>query len=139
MDTMKRIGYRIGINSLTMPAIITAGARFSVRSTWSNAGITPAYNLWNVMVQLRRSNGKVVWQGKSRLNMQKLLPTRSGGIDKPVSIGDTFRLKRDVAAGRYLVSLEVLDPRHYYVPMRLANYHRSVVGSYPLGKITIRK
>jgi len=137
IDTMKHIGYRFNIDSLTMPSSISPGSSFSVSSTWSNAGITPAYNPWNVMVQLRNSSGTIVWQGKSNLDLQKLLPTNTTGTDNPVSATDAFTLPVGIPAGQYTVSIQVVDPTQYYTPLQLANYNRSANGSYDLGSISV--
>jgi hypothetical protein len=132
-------GYRFILNRMIISSPMQSGTRFTVTTIWSNVNVTPAYNLWNVMVQLRNSSGTVAWQGKSALDLQTLLPTTSQtrGIDTPLTLADSFNLPDSISTGSYTVSVQILDPSNYYDPLRLAIQGRNSDGSYSLGKVTI--
>ncbi len=137
MLNYKISGYRFVLNSLTLPSQIESGGQITVVTKWSNFNVTPAYNPWNIMLQLRNAAGSVVWQGKSRLDLQTLLPTtnQSTGIDTPITVSDSFTLPNNIPNSIYSVSLQVVDPYNYYFPLKLAIQGRSQDGSYPLGTI----
>ena len=113
-----------------MPSRLAAGSQFAVVSNWSNVGVTPAYNPWDVTLQLRSASGATVWSGTSKLDLEHFLPGTQ-------STTDTFTLGH-VAPGRYRVVLVVLDPKHYYGPLALAVTHRAFDGSYPIGSVVVR-
>src|SRR5207244_5840477 len=108
--------------SVTFTSQITANTEFTFIIKWSNTNVTTAYNPWNVMIQLKNSSGTIVWQGKSSLDLQTLLPTtdKTTGIDNSVTITDRFKLPSTIPTGNYAVSIQILDPDHYYEPLRLA-------------------
>ncbi len=124
-------GYRFVPNHLAMPSRLSSGSQFAVVSNWSNVGVTPAYNPWDVIIQLRNRIGSIVWSGTSKLDLEHFLPGTQ-------SITDTFTLGA-VAPGRYRVVLVVLDPKHYYGPLGLAIRHRSFDGSYTIGSVDVRR
>lgn len=136
----KTLGYRYQLNSISLPAQIARGASFSVASSWSNVGVAPIYERWDVMVQLRnRSTGAVVWQAKSAFDLRNLLPTkdRSTGVDTPVDVGDTFQLPATVPVDTYDLVVVVVDPASYYKPLSLAISGRRADGSYALGQVSV--
>lgn len=137
MLNYKISGYRFVLNSLTLPSQIESGGQITVLTKWSNLNVTPAYNPWNIMLQLRNAAGSVIWQGKSRLDLQTLLPTtnQSTGVDTPITVPDSFTLPNNIPDGIYSVSLQIVDPSNYYLPLKLAIQGRAQDGSYPLGTI----
>ena len=124
-------GYRFVPDHLAMPSRLSAGSQFALVSNWSNVGVTPAYNPWDVTLQLRSARGTTVWSGTSKLDLEHFLPGTQ-------SITDTFTLGH-VAPGRYRVVLVVLDPQHYYSPLALAVAQRAFDGSYPIGSVVVRR
>ncbi len=134
MQNYKTSGYRFILDSLTIPSQIAAGGEFTVIAQWSNVNVTPAYNPWNIMVQLR---GGGVWQGKSHLDLQTLLPTNTSGRDTPRAVTDTFHLPTTVPDGSYAVAIQIVDPDNYYAPLNLAIQGRQTDGSYILGTVHV--
>ncbi len=137
MRNYKTSGYRFVLDSLTIPSQIGAGGGFTVIAKWSNVNVTPAYNPWNVMLQLRSGSGAVVWQGQSQLDLQTLLPTNTSGRDTPRTVTDTLHLPTTVPNGSYTVAIQIVDPDHYYAPLNLAIQGRQTDGSYILGTVRV--
>ncbi len=129
-------GYRFVLDNLTLPSTITAGGGFTVTSKWSNVNVAPTYIPWNVMVQLR-NNATIVWQGKSSLDLRKLLPTTNNSVDTPLQVTDSFNLPSSVPNGTYTVTVQIVDPNTYYHPLNLAIQGKQSDGSYLLGSITV--
>lgn len=129
----KESGYRFVLNSLTLgPAV--AGAPLSVRASWSNVGVGPAYLPWNATVELRDSRtDAVVFAGRTSVDLATMLPTG----DRPVEVRDAFALPATIPPGGYDVHLRVTSPRNYPGPMRLAIEGREQDGSYRLGGVTV--
>ena len=93
-----RSGYRFVLEHLAMPSRLLAEAEFAVVSNWSNVGATPAYNPWNVTIQLRSMNGSVVWSGTSKLDVERFLPGKKTVTDTHPRPGSPWPLSR--RAGR---------------------------------------
>ena len=89
------------------------------------------------MVQLRSDSGAVVWQSKSQLDLQTLLPTNTSGTDTPRTVTDTFHLPATVPDGSYWIAIQIVDPDNYYAPLSLAIEGRQADGSYILGTVAI--
>ena len=83
----KNTGFRFAINSISIPQRIPPGGKFLLTTNWKNEGVTPTYEKWQVVYQLRnQKNGKVLWEGISSVDLEKLLPT-NGDLK---NITDTF-------------------------------------------------
>ncbi|HEX6288949.1 MAG TPA: DUF4832 domain-containing protein [Herpetosiphonaceae bacterium] len=129
----KRSGYRIQLNALSYPAVVTTGQRFSIDSQWSNVGVTPLYEQYAVTFQLHQQGTRaLVWTGVSHLNLERLLPTT-----QPQPVSDPLMMSDAIPAGQYELNLVVRDPTWYRPPLTLANTGRDSVGRYPLGTITV--
>jgi hypothetical protein len=127
-------GYRFALTRVTMPASVPRGAEFTVSSSWTNRGVTPAYEHWIVKFQLQSpTTGAAVWTGSSKLDLRTLTPT---GLSSH-GVTDTFAVPTSVRAGTYAVSVVITSTTGYLRPLRLAILHRQGDGSYPLG-ITVR-
>jgi hypothetical protein len=139
MEANKASGYRFVLQSVELPASIRPGAAFDIRSAWSNLGVTPAYNAWDVTFDLRQlSTGESVWEDTSQIDLQTLLPTspeRSGQNSQVTS--DTFTLPASVPPGEYELGLTVRDPGGYYAPLALAIEGRGTDGRYGLGSVAV--
>jgi hypothetical protein len=136
-NIMQHAGYRVQLDNVSLPSQLVPNTSFSVTTQWSNVNVTPLYNPWNIMIQLKDSSGNVVWQGKSAFDLQTLLPTNSSGTDVPVSVTDTFTLPGTIASGTYTVAVQIVDPANYYTPLNLADSGRLSDGSYNLGQLTV--
>jgi hypothetical protein len=133
-------GYRFQLNSLVLPERLSPGGQFTLTTTWSNIGLTPAYTPWTLQLQFRDvSTGNVVWQGPSTFDFQAFLPTRDPltGHDAPATRAEVLTLADSVPAGAYAVFALAVDPSAYYQPLRLANVGRQDDGSYALGLVEV--
>ena len=135
----KTSGYRFVLDSLTIPSQIEAGEGLTVITKWSNVNVTPAYNPWNIMVQLRSDSGDVVWQCKSQLDLQTLLPTNTSGTDTPRIVTDTCHLPTTIPDGSYRIAIQIVDSDNYYAPLNLAIEERQADGSYILGLVHVSR
>ncbi len=132
-------GSRFVLNRVTLPSRIAANSPFLMTTVWSNMNGAPAYTSWNVMLRLATSAGNIVWQGKSRLDLQKLFPTTNAitHTNTPIEFTESFTLPHTLAAGNYTLSMQVVDPNNYYEPLHLAIQGRANDGSYMLGRVSI--
>ncbi len=140
-ETRKLAGYRLRLESLTVPNTMAAGSWVTVTSLWANDGSAPAYADWNVLLQLRDpETGSIAWQGRSSLDLRTLLPTTDPAVNAfvPVTIAESYPLDASLSPGAYEVTLTVLDPDGYYPSMALAMQGRGDDGSYRLGSIVVR-
>lgn len=134
-QAIKMSGYRIELNALSILGVLEAGEPVTVATSWSNSGVTPAYDEWDVTFQLRnRRTGATVHAGRSTLDLRALLPT--GGV--PVSMVDSFVVPAKVKPGSYDVAVLVRDPSEYLAPLRLAVEGRAEDGSYVVGTVRVR-
>ena len=135
MHANKTAGYRLSLDSLTLPETVAADQDVVFETLWENVGVAPPYRAWQVLFQLRDLNtGAVVWQDRSGLDLRTLLPT--GGT--PVTQRDTFKLPSALLSGIYGVALQIVDPRAHGDPLRIAIAGRQADGSYPIGQVTVQ-
>ncbi len=139
-QTFETTGYRFVLDSITVPSRIATSTPLLVTTAWSNTNVTPAYSPWNVMLRVTNSTGVIVWQGKSRLDLQKLVPTTNSitHTNTPIEFVDRFMLPHTLSVGTYTLSLQVVDPDHYYEPLHLAIQGRASDGGYNLGTVSIK-
>jgi Domain of unknown function (DUF4832)/Beta-galactosidase len=129
----KHSGYRFVLNSLTYPATVTNNALLTISSQWSNVGITPAYEPFMVVFELRpKGQTTVLWSGLSRLDLEHFLPTTN-----PQTITDRLYLPDRLPPGQYTLSLVVRDPTEYRAPLSLAIAGADASGRYLLGDLII--
>lgn len=130
----KSSGYRFVLNKLTFPDTVTTGTPFTISAQWSNVGVTPAYEPYVVLFELRQEGQPwVVWSGISQLNLEQFLPTTT-----PQMVNDTFKLPTWLKAGNYTLKLIVHDRWSYRPPLALAISGASSTGRYSLGTITVQ-
>lgn len=110
-------GYRFNI----LTGTIKTGAAGSITVVLNNFGITPTYENWNIVYQLKNSTGTQVWTGTSTTNLKLLQP---GAL----TITDQFNIPN----GSYTLTVKITDPTGYRQPMPLAQGNRNADGSYTL-------
>ncbi|GAC1394139.1 MAG: DUF4832 domain-containing protein [Ktedonobacteraceae bacterium] len=139
-QTFALSGYRFVLDHVTLPSRITMNTPFLVTTAWSNVNVTPAYTPWNIMLRLADSAGNIVWQGKSKLDLQKLVPTTNQitHTNTPIEFTEQFMWPSTLSAGKYTLSIQIVDPDHYYDPLHLAIQGRAIDGSYMLGRVSIK-
>jgi hypothetical protein len=146
----RALGYRFQLGELSLPAQLTPGASFTVASAWRNAGIAPAYEDWDVMLQLRTPGSRAVaWEGKLDINLRTLLPGasatlagESGTPPEPDQLeaqanSSTLRIEKPLAPGTYDLTIMVRDPDGYRAPLALAIEGRLEDGGYRLGSVAV--
>lgn len=134
MQLSKDSGYRLVVNNVTAPVQITPGVNFTISSQWSNIGVAPLYEPWNVMWQLRDPiTSAIIWQSQSSLNLQSFLPTNG----TPQLITDTYQVPANFVAKTYTLSLQIVDSTNYRRPLAIAAQGQLSDGSYPLGSIVV--
>ncbi len=112
----KASGYRLQVKS---GSVTNTGNGLIVALNWSNSGIAPVYENWDVWFELRDSS-KVVWSGKSSFHPKLFLPGSQ-------IITDSFPPPSKNNLSLHLV---VRDPTGYRKPLPLANKNRASDGSY---------
>lgn len=116
-EGFKRAGYRLQIKD----GSITTGTNGKITVTWQNVGITPTYENWDVVYELR-SGSTVVWSGASKFKPKLFLPGSQ-------TVTDTYTM---IPTGDYTLHVKVIDPSGYRQPLPLANTGRAIDGSYKL-------
>jgi hypothetical protein len=133
----KLAGYRFQLDQATGDQLIYTDAPFTLTSTWENTGVTPAYEPWVVVYQLRRTCGQsqsVSWQGASALDLRRLLPTNG----QTQTVTDTFKLKRPLPPGDYQLTIVIEDPKMFYhTPLTLASSGQQSDGSYAVATVKV--
>lgn len=135
VEVGKASGYRFALKQATVVATFSAAEQITVESLWVNEGVAPSYDKWDVYYQLRdRSTGQVVWEMRSGLNLNTLLPTAQSG---PITVRDTAQLPRVLNQGSYDFTVIVRDPAAYRAPLALAITGAQGDGSYQLTTIDV--
>ena len=132
----KTAGYRLVLERTQLPQTLAPARSFTIESTWSNLGVAPVYEAWQVMFQLRAGSNPV-WQGESGLDLTQLQPAGSG-IPPRVQT-DSFSLPASVPAGTYDLVVTVNDPIRIRRPLALAIQGRRSDGSYVLGGVSVSR
>jgi len=93
-----------------------------------NAGIAPAYDPWNVTLNIVGPSGNIVVSKILSLNLETLMPTSTPHVMKPKTIG----LPDNLPNGAYSVRLIISDPNNYMDPMPIVGSTANSDGSYTL-------
>jgi hypothetical protein len=125
----KACGYRLQIKSGSISSVISTDSSFAVMLNWSNIGIAPTYENWNVEFELRNEK-TVVQKWVSAFSPKLFLPGTK-------SVTDHFQLSPSTAAGNYSLYIIIRDPNGYRQPLPLANTNMLNDGSYLISKLNI--
>lgn len=124
----KRCGYRIKITTGEAPTVITRASPFTIKCSWQNIGVTPAYNNWTVQYELQDGSSNVVWTGTSSRVLKLFLPSGSAS-----ETTDILTVPGSVSAGTYKLVVRVKDPVDYRRDMKLAiTQPQNADGSYTI-------
>ena len=104
----KASGYRLIIEGGSMATSITTGTAFPITLNWKNVGLSPTYENWDIVFELKNSGGTTVWSGKSAFQLRLFLPQTNA-----TARTDNFTVPTSVAAGTYSLILYVKDPANY--------------------------
>jgi hypothetical protein len=143
---LRRLGYRLVLKELQHPARAKTGEKLAVAMKWQNVGSAPCYKPYRVAYRLTGENG-VSRAFVSGVTVNHWLP---GSIelftdeffkepqDLPpgdiVSVSDSIAVPGDLPAGKYTLSVAVVDESSAPV-VRLAINGRAEDGWYPISKV----
>jgi major membrane immunogen (membrane-anchored lipoprotein) len=128
----KAAGYRHVVEGGSMSTSITTGSPFPITLNWKNVGITPTYDNWDIVFELKNSGGATVWSGTSALKLKLFLPQTNATPQT-----DNFTVPTSVPAGTYTLNLVVKDPTGFRQPLPLAITGRKADGSYTLRSVSV--
>ena len=123
----KAAGHRLTVDGGNISSNLRAGQAMTIALNWKNTGISPTYDNWNVVYELRNSSNSVVWTGTSAFKPRLFLPATTS-----TAKSDNFTLPGSIAAGTYKLVVIVKDPKNYRQPYPLAINGRGTDGSYTL-------
>jgi Domain of unknown function (DUF4832) len=137
----KIAGFRYVLRTVNYGDSLVIGQHNNFKSVWSNIGVAPTYNDWNVNFRLLDDTGKIIWEKVSVLSLRSLLPTFSflTKQDVPVDVNDDFMLPSTLLPGSYSLEMIILDAQNYYSPLKIAIMGRKVNGAYSIGKLQLIK
>lgn len=121
----KASGYRLVLEGGTMATSIATGSPFSITLNWRNVGISPTYDDWDIIYELKNSGGTTVWSGTSAFELRLFLPQTTA-----TARTDNFTVPTSVPAGTYSLIMYVRDPVNYRQPLPLAITGRRSDGGY---------
>jgi Domain of unknown function (DUF4832)/Secretion system C-terminal sorting domain/PKD domain len=123
----KASGYRLILEGGSMATSITTGTPFALTLNWKNIGLSPTYENWDIVYELKNSGGTTVWSGTSAFELRLFLPQTNATVRT-----DNFTVPTSVAAGTYSLVMYVRDPTGYRQPLPLAITGRRSDGGYVL-------
>lgn len=83
MNSPKKTGFRFVLEKAAVPDTWVLGTSFAIEHSWSNVGLAPIYDDWNITFQLRNANTSVFWSLTSSFILKSLLPTTVVISNKP--------------------------------------------------------
>jgi len=119
VNASKASGYRLSLKGGSI-----SGS--TVTLNWSNSGVAPAYENWDVYLEVRNGT-TVVWSGMTSFKPKLFLPGTT-------SVNTTLPT---IASGTYSLYVIVKDPLGYRKPLALANPNRLSDGSYKVADIKL--
>jgi hypothetical protein len=127
---LRKLGYRLVLRKLSHPAEVAAGGRLELASTWANVGVAPPYRDYRVAVCLPDAKGgrRVL---VSEQSVKGFLP---GEREMPLVVS----LPKDLAAGKYAVSVGIVPPGVEKPAIKLAIEGRDGEGWYPVSAVTVK-
>ncbi|MCS6823849.1 MAG: DUF4832 domain-containing protein [Cytophagaceae bacterium] len=131
-SVMSSAGYRFSLDSIIYPSHVLPNSNFTFSTTWTNSGVTPAYEKWSVVVELRK-NGATHWVDTLSLDLMSFLPQ-----NKKNQV-DTFFIPDSISMGKYEVYLGIVEESGIRPAMKLANKNilRDSKGFYLIGNIEV--
>ena len=118
-NASKASGYRLAVKGGSI-----SGKTVTLK--WTNSGIAPVYENWDVYLEVRNGSS-VVWSGMTTFKPKLFQP---GTTSVTTTLGVA-------ATGSYSLYVIVKDPLGYRKPLPLANKNRQTDGSYKVADIKI--
>lgn len=133
-EFMKKMGYRIVINYLTLPSKVKSGQVLHINSEWENLGVAPPYRNYVIAFKLipkdRRPQAFLIEDPSSNTSIRDWLPGKYC-LDLDLAIPP------DLKPGPYNLAVALLDPYTREVAVQLAIEGRDAQGWYILSGIEI--
>lgn len=127
-ELQKKMGYRFILRRLEYPKRVQAGAKVPLSMWWLNAGVAPAYDPYDLALELRSGGaGSVV---RLPADVRKWLPGDSL-VEGDVSIPAGLK------PGEYRVRVALLDPRTGKPGVKLAIEGLQPDGWYDVGSVKV--
>ncbi len=147
---LRRLGYRLVLRELQHPPSASAGAVLQLAMKWQNVGSAPCYRPYRLAYRLTGGDG----QSKTlvgRITVNHWLPGSTELFtaeffrqpkDLPpgeiVAVSDAITLPAGLPAGKYGLSLAVVEGERAAPVVRLAIQGRAADGWYPLSELEVR-
>jgi hypothetical protein len=140
-ESVKVAGFKYQLNNVTYSPLFIPGESITITAQWSNLGVAPTYNDWDVIYRLTNKNsGEMVkeWTSSS-LNLKELLPTYNFTTlnNIPKVYTDQLDIPSNLPSGVYNLELYVADHDHYFQNLRLSNVSSNSNNRYGLGEVTV--
>lgn len=126
---MTKLGYRLSVDELCMPASVAHGSTLDIRTRWLNTGVAPPYKSYRIAYRLR-DKGRVAWSAISDAKVGAWTPGSR-------IVGESFALPVSLPPGEYAFDIAVLSPSSDTPVIRLANAGRRSDGWYPLTTVRV--
>jgi uncharacterized protein DUF4832 len=149
-EIQKAFGYRFVIDSFSYTPVLEPGSELAVRFNVRNTGSAPFYLDWPVAVALLDPRTRQpVWSAPlTNIDIRTWLPgerwnSQTFAYEAPArrwDAEDSVQLPEDMAAGKYIVALAMLDRDGGMVPstrFAIANYFTG--GWHPFGYVGVGK
>jgi len=148
--TNKYSGYRYAPTAATVTDRVVSGAAFRPSISWTNFGVAPTYDNWQVLYDVVNSDGDIVRTVDSDLNLKTIYAEQNmqSLSDDPMTktVGDSPTIETTgLASGVYSLRTKVdwterktgATNTFTYAPMNLAVQDRDANGSYRIGSFTV--
>lgn len=139
------LGYRFVISEFSYSKTIFTYKKFNISFKVSNTGSSPFYYNWPIEISLLNADThKKVWGTiLNDVNISYWLPGENWDaisnkyrISAPVySIDETIQLDKEIANGKYIIAISILDPAGMLPSLRFANKNYFFGGYHPIGYI----
>lgn len=133
-EFIKKMGYRIVINYITLPSNVNSGGNLHIESEWENLGVAPPYRNYLIRFKLlpkdRRSQSISIQDPSYDIDLRDWLP----GIH---TLNLDLEIPPDIKPGRYNLALALIDPFSKEIAVKLAIEGRDSQGWYNLSEVEI--
>jgi len=144
----KAMGYRFEILEVRYPKQVSPGDEFAVELKIRNSGSSPLYYNWPIELCLAEpASRQGIWRGilKDDVDVRKWIggdrwDSRSCRYLTPPPVcqaGGSFILPTNLPAGRYVLTLAILDPAYMTPSVRFATPQHWSDGRHPIGMVGV--
>jgi hypothetical protein len=129
-------GFNLRINKINYFNNVKANTPLQISTEWVNLGSAPVYEKWIVKYALIKNTElpDASWSGYSTINLHDIMPGQPN-----LSQTDNFNLPAELHPGHYFLTVQIIDPNNYKLPMNLQLRHKLSDNSYIVGEVNIKK